>query len=59
MFPSKLRILPNCVYNTKDPIVLGVVVEAGVIKPGTPITIPSKNVSRGVVGNGNQVRVYV
>ena len=45
VFPCKLRVLPNCVFNTRDPIVMGVVVEAGVIKAGTLLTVPSKNVS--------------
>ena len=45
VFPCKLRIMPNCIFNSRDPLVMGVVVEAGVIKPGTPITIPSKSVS--------------
>jgi translation initiation factor 5B len=45
VFPCKLRILPNCIFNTRDPIVVGVVVEAGVVKPGTPLTVPSKEVS--------------
>lgn len=44
VFPCKLRILPNCVFNTRDPIVVGVMVEAGVVKTGTPLTVPSKNV---------------
>lgn len=45
VFPCKLRILPNCIFNTRDPIVVGVIVEAGIIKRGTPLTVPSKNVS--------------
>ena len=45
VFPCKLRILPNCIFNSRDPIVVGVVVEAGIVKPGTPLTVPSKNVS--------------
>ena len=45
VFPCKLRIMPNCIFNTRDPIVVGVVVEAGIVKAGTPLTIPSKSVS--------------
>ena len=45
IFPCKLRILPNCVFNTRDPIVVGVIVEAGLVKRGTILTVPSKNVS--------------
>ena len=47
IFPCKLRILPSCVFNTRDPIVVGVVVEAGLIKRGTVLTVPSKSVSDG------------
>ncbi|RMX39251.1 hypothetical protein pdam_00018988, partial [Pocillopora damicornis] len=42
VFPCKLRIMPQHIFNSRGPIVVGVVVEAGVIKEGTPIAIPSK-----------------
>ncbi|XP_041770640.1 eukaryotic translation initiation factor 5B [Anopheles merus] len=42
VFPCKLKILPQCVFNSRDPIVMGVMVEAGIVKEGTPITVPSK-----------------
>lgn len=42
VFPCKLRILPDHIYNNCDPIVVRVVVEAGVIKTGTPLCVPSK-----------------
>ncbi|XP_057424818.1 eukaryotic translation initiation factor 5B-like isoform X2 [Lotus japonicus] len=42
VFPCVLKILPNCVFNKKDPIVLGVDVLEGIAKVGTPICIPSK-----------------
>ena len=45
VFPCRLRILPNCIFNKRDPIVVGVIVDAGVVKPGTPLTVPSQNVS--------------
>ena len=45
VFPCKLRVLPNCIFNSRDPIVCGVAVEAGFVKVGTPICIPSKEVS--------------
>lgn len=44
VFPCKLRILPQFVFNSRDPIVCGVIVEAGIIKEGTPICVPSKEV---------------
>uniref|UniRef100_A0A2M4CH17 Eukaryotic translation initiation factor 5B n=1 Tax=Anopheles darlingi TaxID=43151 RepID=A0A2M4CH17_ANODA len=50
VFPCKLKILPQFVFNSRDPIVMGVIVEAGVIKEGTPICVPSKEfVDLGVV----------
>lgn len=42
VFPCVLKIMPNCVFNKKDPIVLGVDVVEGIVKVGTPICIPQK-----------------
>ncbi|XP_075972722.1 eukaryotic translation initiation factor 5B [Anticarsia gemmatalis] len=42
VFPCKLKVLPQFVFNSRDPIVCGVMVEAGVVKEGTPICVPSK-----------------
>uniref|UniRef100_W6NDH0 Eukaryotic translation initiation factor 5B n=1 Tax=Haemonchus contortus TaxID=6289 RepID=W6NDH0_HAECO len=42
IFPCKLRILPQHVFNARNPIVCGVNVEAGQLKRGTPICVPSK-----------------
>ncbi|XP_058830857.1 eukaryotic translation initiation factor 5B [Topomyia yanbarensis] len=50
VFPCKLKILPQFVFNSRDPIVMGVIVEAGVVKEGTPICVPNKEfVELGVV----------
>lgn len=50
VFPCKLRVLPQCVFNSRDPIVCGVVVEAGVVKVGTPLCVPSKEfINVGIV----------
>ncbi|CAJ0581117.1 unnamed protein product, partial [Mesorhabditis spiculigera] len=42
IFPCKLRILPQHVFNARNPIVVGVSIEAGQLKKGTPICVPSK-----------------
>ena len=53
VFPCRLRVLPNCIFNTRDPIVVGVVIEDGVVKPGTPLTVPSKSVSELLSAHGS------
>jgi len=40
VFPCVLRILPECIFNKRDPIVLGVEVVAGILKLTTPICVP-------------------
>lgn len=45
VFPCKLKILPQFVFNSRDPIVVGVMIEAGIVREGTPICVPSKEVS--------------
>uniref|UniRef100_A0A336MD14 Eukaryotic translation initiation factor 5B n=3 Tax=Culicoides sonorensis TaxID=179676 RepID=A0A336MD14_CULSO len=50
VFPCKLKILPQFIFNSRDPIVMGVIVEAGIVREGTPICVPSKDfVDIGVV----------
>jgi len=41
VFPSICKILPQHVFNTKDPIILGVEVVEGILKVGTPLCVPS------------------
>ncbi|KAF5467756.1 hypothetical protein F2P56_011974 [Juglans regia] len=43
VFPCVLKILPNCIFNKKDPIVLGVDILEGIAKVGTPICIPQRD----------------
>ncbi|XP_068165716.1 eukaryotic translation initiation factor 5B isoform X2 [Antennarius striatus] len=50
VFPAKLRVLPQFIFNSRDPIVMGVSVEAGVLRQGTPLCVPSKGfVDIGIV----------
>ena len=37
VFPFKVKILPEFIFNTRDPIVVGVRIEAGFLKIGSPI----------------------
>ena len=41
VFPSICRILPQHVFNQKDPIIVGMEVVEGILKVGTPLCIPS------------------
>ncbi|GJN34949.1 hypothetical protein PR202_gb23666 [Eleusine coracana subsp. coracana] len=51
VFPCSLKILPNRVYHSKDPIVCDVEVLEGIVKVGTPICVcvPRKNRGAEVV----------
>jgi len=49
VFPCKLRILPQYIFNSRDPIIMGVSVEAGFLSNGTPICVPDKEVRLGCV----------
>jgi len=42
VFPCKLKMMPDHVYMSRDPIVAGVKVESGTVRIGTPICVPSK-----------------
>jgi len=41
VFPCVLKILPDCIFNRCDPIVVGVKIEKGVLYKGTPICVKS------------------
>ncbi|CAM6096724.1 unnamed protein product [Calypogeia fissa] len=42
VFPCVLKIVPECVFNKKDPIIVGVNVLEGIAKVGTPLCVPSR-----------------
>lgn len=42
VFPCILRIVPGCVFNKREPIILGVDVVEGSLKIGTPLAVPSQ-----------------
>ncbi len=39
VFPCVLKIVPGCVFNKRDPIILGVDVVEGILRVGTPISV--------------------
>lgn len=41
VFPSIIRILPQHVFNQKDPIIVGVEIVEGILKVGTPLCVPA------------------
>lgn len=42
IFPYKLRVLPQHIFNARNPIVCGVSVDAGQLKKGSPVTAKTK-----------------
>lgn len=49
VFPAKVKVLPQFIFNSRDPIVMGVIIEGGVLKQGTPLCVPSKGVRRSKI----------
>ncbi len=37
VFPAKIKVLPGCVFRRSDPVIVGVEVLGGVIRPGYPL----------------------
>jgi len=61
VFPCILSIIADHIYKTRNPIIVGVKVEEGIIKIGTPIVVPSQGkIELGVVQGirtGDQTQV--
>lgn len=50
VFPSRCKIIPTAIFNKRDPIVLGVTVDTGILRTGTPLCVPAKEfVEIGIV----------
>ena len=41
VFPSIVKILPQHIFNQKDPIIVGVEIVEGILKVGTPLCVPA------------------
>jgi len=41
VFPSIVKILPQHIFNQKDPIIVGVEIAEGILKIGTPLCVPA------------------
>ncbi len=59
VFPCQLKILPQYIFNTRDPIICGVRVEEGFIKLGTPICVPSKDVCVRILRLSLSIDIYL
>lgn len=42
VFPCLVKILPEHIYNKRNPIVIGVEVTDGILRKGTPLCVPTK-----------------
>ncbi len=42
IFPCRLRVLPDCVFNARDPIVIGVHVEEGMVRQGSVLAVKAR-----------------
>ena len=50
-----VEIVKGAMFHAKDPIIIGVVVKAGVLKVGTPLCIPEKGNLR--IGNVESIEL--
>ncbi len=42
IFPCLVEMVRGAIFNTKNPIIMGVTIKAGILKVGTPLCIPAK-----------------
>merc|ERR1712055_701965 len=62
VFPCKLKIMPEHIYMSRDPIVVGVQVTGGVLRTGTPMCVPSKEfiyIGVDIAKKGDEVCVKI
>jgi len=55
VFPCLLEMVPGAAFRTKDPMILGVTVKAGILKEGTPLCIPDKGNMK--IGHVQQIKI--
>lgn len=46
VFPCVLTVLPNCIFRDRDPLIIGFKVTEGIVKVGTPLSVPDKEFLR-------------
>jgi len=61
VFPSIVKILPQHIFNQKDPIIVGMEVVEGILKVGTPLCVPAlQGLHVGIVtsieNNGKEIQ---
>jgi translation initiation factor aIF-2/yIF-2 len=49
VFPAMLTIIPEHVIHAKNPLILGVRVDKGLLRPGAPIVVPSRKGADGTM----------